>query len=354
MLFHDIDTQLTYFRRHLPDQVPRGGPAAFYDRMMRSGCRFIEEAFARDRGVLTRQLMTEWSWYEGNCPYFLMHPGLVDSLAKMRMDIPAKLIQFPTHPKGVVDRGGLMRAFVMRFPTENNPMSFEAQSRLPGANWVGLTEPTTHYVRGIMAVYQDRAYLQRYADKYGFVPHFGEDQEVIVWIDIGERDVLPGLGWQSPVWTYRALMWSGDETVEEAQSKLPDSSTINEGVLIPREVVQKCIRLVLSVCFLMRGDSRLVRPVVLGKDAGSSLPLAELQRRAVRAGQYGWRVGYDSMFSAEPRAGAGTGEGLKWAHVRGMHWHQIRFGPGKANVRVDLFMDTIVRPDLPFKPPKSL
>jgi len=334
MNFHEVVSYYSFFKKYLPKEIghkERG--TQFYERLLSLPDRIFQEMVARDQGVLTHQLLTEWEWYKGNHPYFLIHPDIIPSLSKMAMDIPAKLIQFPNHPRHIEDVKGLMRTFVIRLP-ESNPLPIDEK----------------YGVRSIMAWCSDRSYAEKTCRRFKFIPKCNEEQQLMIWIDIGEIDksnILPGVG--LPIWTYRSLIWSGEDTVEQAQGKLPTSESALEGIVMSDELIHKCIRLVLSVCFLMQGNSKLLKPIGLSSDLREVSP-EERQTRAAKAGKYGWLVGYDSLFT--PSTTAGTGEGLKWAHIRGMHWHTVRFGAGKAESRVDLYMDTVVRPDLPFKKDK--
>jgi len=53
--------------------------------------------------------------------------------------------------------------------------------------------------------------------------------------------------------------------IEEAFDRLPMEPDI-PGVFVPRELQARCLRLVVSVCFLATGGDRLVEPDVLSKD----------------------------------------------------------------------------------------
>jgi hypothetical protein len=215
-----------------------------------------------------------------------------------------------------------------------------------------------------MAHFNDKHYNERLQKKYALgkfqtltpIPG-GHDRQVTLWIDIGEDTIEPYLGIDFPVWTFHHLIWSGDDTVEEAQKKLPMGDSFSEGVTMPQDIVEHCVRLVLSACFLSNSQSILIRPDLLSKDetrlqnSKDKSIIRQLQERAFEHGKYGWNIGYDEMFSRSAHS-IPTGEGLKWAHIRSLHWHVVKFGKNREQARVDLFMQTVVRPDLPFKPPE--
>jgi hypothetical protein len=72
------------------------------------------------------------------------------------------------------------------------------------------------------------------------------------------------------------------------------------GVCVPRELQARCLRLVVSVCFLATGGDRLVEPDVLGKDLAAYIEaqrrddrqrVQQIVERAARRGKRGWHVG---------------------------------------------------------------
>jgi hypothetical protein len=71
-------------------------------------------------------------------------------------------------------------------------------------------------------------------------------------------------------------------------------------VCVPRELQARCLRLVVSVCFLATGGDRLVEPDVLSKDLAAYVEVhrrddrqraGQIVQRAVRRGKKGWHVG---------------------------------------------------------------
>lgn len=338
MKYYQPVTHYSWFSSHLKNISK--DPVKFYNDLITSKGRLAHEISTKEQGTLSSQLLSERDYYAHHCSYFKIHPGIIDSFTKMKIDVPAKYIRIPEHPSfvpGVKEITGnrRMRSFAVRL-TEN-----------------ALPVDGKHHVRTILASMMDRGYYVRTQEEFGWtMPRLPDDysHKILLWIDIGETERM-SLG-DFTVWTYQSLLWDSSDdtaTVETAQYELPFSETRNEGVIVPMDVIYDCVRLVVSVCFLMNSDSILIRPDVLNRDKGKE-DINELHKKAYAEGKYGWEIGYDELFTGAGRKFVPSGKGLSWAHVRNMHWHVVRYGEGKKEAKVMLYMSTVVRPDLPFKP----
>ena len=108
----------------------------------------------------------------------------------------------------------------------------------------------------------------------------------------------------SPVLTYCQLECVPGIQIEEAFNRLPQEPDI-PGVCVPRELQARCLRLVVSVCFLATGGDRLVEPDVLSKDLAAYIEaqrrddrqrVQQIVERAARRGKKGWHVGQHEHF----------------------------------------------------------
>ncbi len=147
--------------------------------------------------------------------------------------------------------------------------------------------------------------------------------------------------------------------IEEAFYRLPMEQDI-PGVHVPRELQARCLRLVVSVCFLATGGDRLVEPDVLSKDLaayieaqrrGNQERIDHIASRAVRRGKKGWHVGQQERFRPLASAachgddgGDGTRGPLSHQHQRRAHFRLL------PTQKVTFVRQTTVRPDLPPRP----
>ena len=134
------------------------------------------------------------------------------------------------------------------------------------------------------------------------------------------------------------------------------------GVCVPRELQARCLRLVVSVCFLATGGDRLVEPDVLGKDLAAYIEaqrrddrqrVQQIVERAVRRGKRGWHVGQQErslpLASDAVRHGdGGDAHGsLQFQHQRRAHFRLL------PSQKVTFVRQATVRPDLPPPPTSS-
>jgi hypothetical protein len=80
------------------------------------------------------------------------------------------------------------------------------------------------------------------------LPSEGGEDRCSLWLDIGE-DQGNGL-----VYTYRNIKVGGDDTVEKAMDRLPMPPWAPNDVVVPEDLIRQCVRLMLSICFLVADD----------------------------------------------------------------------------------------------------
>ena len=198
-------------------------------------------------------------------PYFKVYPAMIPLLSGVGIEVPVDYLRLP------------FCAFAVRLPAEGNPLVIDDQ----------------YYVRSILACDGQ--------------PVDTQERRVYLWIDVGER----AMG-NSPVLTYCQLECVPGIQIEEAFNRLPQEPDI-PGVCVPRELQARCLRLVVSVCFLATGGDRLVEPDVLGKDLAAYIEaqrrddrqrVEQIVQRAVRRGKKGWHVGQHERFRRGMPSGA--------------------------------------------------
>jgi hypothetical protein len=246
-------------------------------------------------------------------PYFKIYPPIIPLLSGVGIEVPVDYLRL------------LFLAFAVRLPAEENPLVIDGD----------------YYVRSILVCDGQ--------------PMETQERRVYLWIDVGERAAE-----NSPVLTYCQLECVPGIQIEEAFNRLPMEKDI-PGVCVPRELQARCLRLVVSVCFLATGGDRLVEPDVLSKDLAAYIEaqrrddrqrVTQLVQRAVRRGKRGWHVGQYERFrplASHAVRGHGEGEGggsLHFQHQRRAHFRLL------PSQKVTFIRQATVRPDLP-PPPSS-
>lgn len=236
---------------------------------------------------------------------------MIPLLSGVGIEVPVDYLRLP------------FQAFAVRLPSEENTLVIDDK----------------HYVRSILVCDGQ--------------PVETEERRVYLWIDVGER----GMG-NSPVLTYCQLECVPGIHIEEAFDRFPSDRNI-PGVRVPRELQSRCLRLVVSVCFLATGGDRLVEPDVLSRDLAAYMEaqrrddrqrVQQIVERAARRGKKGWHVGQHERFrplgSNAIHHGEGDGRGfLHCEHQRQAHFRLL------PSQKVTFVRQATVRPNLP--PPKA-
>lgn len=239
MKFHDIGTTYHSMRAiglcHTDYQ-------RFYAEM-------IALAVSRNRPMERIQGAAELNWFRLKRPFYNVWPGVIPLFLGLKLDIDTGLIKLPEEPA------------YFRLPTEKNPLQFKAGEQ-------------TWAVRTILA--------QPVPARCDNPP------KLLLIIDIGERDELGGT-----IFSIRNFPFRQGLTLEDSLAQLPRHASADKGVLVPEETFQNCTRLVCGVYLLDQGDSDLIQPVVLQKDAQKFEATGDSQyiERARRRGTTGWHIG---------------------------------------------------------------
>jgi hypothetical protein len=305
-----------------------------YDVYYRSLLASITEAMTQttNRGeglgalsMNASQVVAEWYWHKSGKPYYNIHPSLINTFSKCTMDIPANLVRFP-FPTFSIN---------LPSPEEGNPLIINEQ----------------YYIKSFLCHWSNNASLINAARSMGLKTldgRSGDENRMIIWIDIGETEKAFD-GKDLPIYTYRQLAYVGDESIDVALHKLPPDDSANIGVVINEETILKCIKLMISVCFLVESNDPLVLPDILAKDRflledADEEKLKQLQEKARLKDKFGWIIGIENG-----RKIAGGEHQLSYAHIRTGHWHKVLFGVGKKQFKVIWYRPVTVRPDLPMK-----
>ena len=305
MEFHDFPTIYSVVKRNgLTDEPADRFYAGSLALLRLKARQFPAHAVAVEHNRTT----CEWDWLKCGSPYFKIHPAIVPLLSNVGIDVPVDYLRLP------------FQAFAVRLPVEDNPLVIDNQ----------------YHVRAVLVCDGQ--------------PMGTDERRVYLWLDVGER----GMG-DAPVLTYCQLECVPGIQIEEAFNRLPQEPDI-PGVCVPRELQARCLRLVVSVCFLATGADRLVEPDVLSKDLaaymdaqrrGDRQRVQQIVDRAARRGKKGWHVGQHerSLGHAVRSHGDGDGHGsLQYQHQRRAHFRLL------PSQKVTFVRQATVRPDLPPPP----
>lgn len=279
-------------------------PVIFYRR----GLAILDDRCRRGgppQSVDFNHWASELGWYAAERPYYKVWPAVIPLLAGVGIEVPVEYLRLP------------FASMLLRFPKTENPLPVA-----PG-----------YVVRSILVSQGASEDHQR---------------RIFLWFDIGETEPDG-----SPLVTYCQLDCQPGFDIEQAFHHLLRTKT--EGVEIPLELQEQCLRIAVSVCFLATGADRLVDADVLGKDLARYRESRErdpeaarqIVERAKRRGKHGWNIGQHERLLPLSRqeAGSGTGTGahghLTHQHQRRAHFRVLSSG------KVTFVRQATVRPDLP-------
>lgn len=225
-----------------------------------------------------RHAAFDCAWRANSAPYYDVYPSVVPMLTALSLEIPGELIKPPQGIKNLV-------------------------LRLPEGK-----ECIKHNDLDVLTVFMSFQSCTRSVGSSEVV------DGICIGIDIGERDETGYI----PMFTMRVFPLD-HRPIEEAMKCLRDHSSINDGIKVPGELIDECIRLCLTVCLI--GDNQeLIQPQVLSGDT-HKLNWADEERRkqlvdkAKRRGKFAFSLGADIEKSPHFRrphlATVWTGKGRK-------------------------------------------
>jgi len=274
-----------------------------------------ESSFTQDRLTTFSQLSSERFWYRKGRPYYNINPSLIETFSKCSIDIPASLIKFP------------FQSFSINFPSPEDGNT--------------LIVDKDHYVKSILCHMSNSHTIQETVKSLGIpMDLYRQDNRIILWVDIGETYNYGTA--KLPVYTYRQLAYSKGDTVDESLHKLAVYPDGQEGIFVPPELTEQCVRLMISLCFLVDAGDSLVLPDLLAKhreklEEDDFEVIKEYHLKAKEKGKFGWTIGM------------GPKSHMTFSHVRQGHWHKVLYGPKKSKTKIIWYRPTTVRPDLPKK-----
>lgn len=322
IMFNIQRTLFDYNNKRLKDSGMRDRPdrKEFYRIMVRSTAKI---ASPQEFVTALCHFQTEDIWGDLNRPYYNVHPAMTATFCRNRLDFPIRYV-VPPYPVMAV--------------------CFDDHDPIVEIDGVRL-----------------RSCLVNKSDKIINVKTMEEtdDKRIQIWMDFGETSPSG-----EPIYNYKNLMWKDDQVSVEQTMTLPDDPSAAKGLQIPKELVLRCVKLVVSICFMTRDkESPLVLPHVLNKDV-AEFPRAntetrkKMHDRAIASREsVGYLVGSPEMYDmgylgsivSTPKSDA-TGKHLDFAHIVSGHWKLVRYGANMSQGRVQWIMPYVKAKDKPFKP----
>lgn len=300
----------------------------FYQKFIRKQQDRLHQTRSMDDTDQLILATAEYAWYQSRRPYFLVHPKIVEVFCNSKIDsVPSKMISFPKELRPTKTTYGEACSFTVLLPVKDNTLRQSGQE-----------------VRSLFA---------------SFLNYKEGTKQLWVMADNGRTTPSPTVaGIDLPNPALAKFWW--DNATENMAVEQRFSSVGNE-LGISHEDLLTCLRLVISICFLVNSGNPLIEPDVLNKDLDKYYRAGDEEKekiaeRAFRCrNKRGWKVGSERQFEfgIEPpeKRASQTGVGLRelsFGHIRQGHWHLVWHGKGKAKAKVIWFFPTVVRPDLPF------
>lgn len=298
--------------------------------------RYFKEALDKrvpiyelDKNRFSREsLVWEREWFKAHKPYYQIWPGVADEFIKTRIDISTSLLKAPHYVFGI------------KLPILDTPLlSFE----YPGGR--------VATVESILVLHDD-------------VLNMGIEERIVSWkisFRVNGIDNPGNVG-------FRLILTVG-QTIEQCVGRFvefQEKDMTDTYFSMPVSVQEAVIRLIVGVHFLATGAHKILEYDVLSKHLAAYRELEkdnpkrrEYEDKAKDKGKFGWNIGFGrserglklpaGVTYEQAIKGAGGDRELLYQHMRGGHWHTVRYGEGRKLDKVVWFDETVVRPDLPPK-----
>jgi hypothetical protein len=251
------------------------------------------------------EIVTEHDWLVLGKPYYKLWPGYAAMLARTSLAIPTEVFRAPHE------------AFAILIPAHTGLFQFEHAGRILEIRSLLVSHATPMlYPHPCFSVIVDDGELQR--------------SRATIRLEPGR-------------------------TIEECLARTPFDGTTSP------EMMATAMRLSVAVSLLAVSVHRCVEHDVIAalrERYGRAETCEERERLAEksrRRGVNGWCVGRGRCLSLTTASADAesqpTGRQLLYQHVRGGHFHTVRYGPGRSKAKVMFYEPTLVRPDLPPPPP---
>lgn len=272
-----------------------------------------------ERKFSRESLLIEYAWYKKDKPYYQIWPGVIDEFINTRIDIDTELLKVPHD------------VFAIKLP-KTNILNFTYNGILSNIDTllVGFSDYT--------------------------------EQKYLCW-----RTTFSVDGYDNPGNMMFSVPLNKGATIEECIGKFTDIKItgLSKNLALPASIQDACLRLIVGVIFLATGAQKILEYDVLSKHLEAYRKLSkdspqrrEYEKKARAKGKHGWNIGYgrgrklnlNKRMTYEQAIKEKGSRELLYQHVRGGHWHTVRYGTNRQKIKVVWFDPTVVRKDLPPKP----
>jgi len=324
MQFFEVETA---YRLHRKDYGYKDGLQFYKDALIdaEAGRHTGNYKFDFFNQVNSSSVMVDSWWESAKKPYYKIWPGVFDTFIKTRLDIKAELLRFPHD------------VYAILLPKTDEPLlSFDVND--------GLSVVESIIVSGF-------------------------DLRDDGMVGITFKVIYRTEGYEFPGSFIRLVKMSINDTIEQGIEIQDFHGLTRDGRphIIPGEIMDACVRLIVATTFLATGSHKVLEYDVLSKHLNAYREIREenaakrkeYEDKAKAKGKFGWNIGSgrgdrglklpNGTSYAKACKEAGGREHL-YQHVRGGHWHTVRYGEGRKDVKIVWFEETTVRKDLPPKP----
>lgn len=289
-------------------------------------------------------------WHDAKCPYYNVYPSIIPMLTKIDLDLSGEFIldtylqdRSSTNEmiKSLNEQLALSKGWAKWYQIDNqiNAHLFENANlphlliRLPENNHpLKFDDPKigTVHVKTIFISFQP-VNMSFVAKK----PYLSLG--VTIGIDVGET-----IAEHIPLYLINCIPLSND-SLEHTMNLLPKHSSADEGLVIPNDLIVKCVKLCLTLR-LISNDPDLIEPEVLNKDLDKYADADEYTKgllvdKAIRRGKNGYKVGHLlESYEMSP-------------HIRRPHPALVWTGSGKSTPKIVMRSGSIIHKEMVNKIP---
>lgn len=206
--------------------------------------------------------LLEDDWYEQRCPYYKLYPGIIDALAKVRLDVPMELLKLPVDPLEI------------RFPESFKELSFSLNDK-------------ERFLSGMLF---GRSRLRPVSDSFSAIINIvSETIDANQPVDYGFSTLSI---YESKERNLSGYNYRKGQTVEEVLNTFEPQTLPGHTSENNKWFVEQCVRLLVGVCLIGK-DSDILEPEVLSADQKKYEETLDPKyvEKAIRRGKYGWSLG---------------------------------------------------------------
>lgn len=313
--YHRLIDIYTIMTRTASSALAKSGLSRRSDFYANGGQRVIDMVSIVDRGAagnaakwVTSLMEAESAWIDSGSPYYNIGGHYLEAASRSRLDIPCDMMRLP------------FPAMLVRIQEGHGKIQYGGEL---------ATILATEVTGGVLKV--NATFVDADDDPKDGVP-------IVFSVDLRKGGSIEDAIKRS----------SRDCRHREFYGNMAESDAAEVD-----DAAKQCLKILVTVALLAVGKSDLLEPDVLARDraqmqSASDKDKSRIVARAHRRGKKGWTVGETRLpRSISVARSSGGGRELTRSHLRCGHFHAIRHGRGRTEIKVMWFPPTAVRPDLP-------